>query len=66
LARLLRDIHRRISRYAPADAPCSRTKIHRNPVDLFISDSLKSVISIKYPDLTAHLTPGEEITGNHS
>jgi hypothetical protein len=35
-------------------------------VDLFISDSLKSVISIKYPDLTAHLTPGEEITGNHS
>jgi len=32
LARLLRYIHRHISRYAPADMPCRRTKIQRNLV----------------------------------
>ena len=40
LARLLGYIHRHIFGYAPADAPRRRTKIRRNPVDLFISDSL--------------------------
>ena len=40
LARLLRYIHRHVSRYAPLDVPCRRTQIRRNLVELFLSATL--------------------------
>jgi hypothetical protein len=42
LARLLRYIHRRVSRYAPLDVPCRRTQIRRNLVDLFLAVTLNN------------------------
>jgi len=40
LARLLRYIHRHVSRYAPVDVPCMRTQIRRNLVELFLTVTL--------------------------
>jgi hypothetical protein len=40
LVRLLRYILRHISRYAPEDVPCRRTKIRRNFVELTFSTGL--------------------------
>ena len=40
LARLLRYIHRHVSRYAPLDVPCRRTQIRRNLVELFLAVTL--------------------------
>jgi hypothetical protein len=40
LARLLRYIHRHVSRYAPLDVPCRRTQIRRNLVELFLTVTL--------------------------
>jgi hypothetical protein len=42
LARLLRYIHRHVSRYAPLDVPCRRTQIRRNLVELFLTVTLRS------------------------
>jgi hypothetical protein len=40
LARLLRYIHRHVSRYAPLDVLCRRTQIRRNLVELFLTVTL--------------------------
>ena len=40
LARLLRYIHRHVSRYAPLDVPCRRTQSRRNLVELFLTVTL--------------------------
>ncbi len=40
LTRLLRYIHRHVSRYAPLDVPCRRTQIRRNLVELFLTVTL--------------------------
>jgi hypothetical protein len=41
MARLLRYIHRHISRYAQVDVPCRQTIIRRNRVELFLAVTLK-------------------------
>jgi hypothetical protein len=43
LARLLRYIHRHVSRYAPLDVPFRRTQTRRNPVALFITVALRGM-----------------------
>jgi len=40
LARLLRCIHRHVSRYASLYVPFRRTQIRRNPVELFLTVTL--------------------------
>jgi len=47
LDRLLRYIHRHVSRYAPLDVPCRRTQIQRNLVELFITMTLTRKISVR-------------------
>ena len=42
LDRLLRYIHRPVSRYAPLDVPCRRTQVRRNLVELFLTVTLKA------------------------
>jgi hypothetical protein len=42
MARLLRYIHRHVSRYALLDVPCWRTQIRRNFVELFLIVTLIS------------------------
>jgi hypothetical protein len=52
-ARLPRDIHQHISRYAPADVPFRRTEILRNLVSLFLAETLTS--SHFYPSQDEYL-----------
>jgi len=44
LVRLLRYIHRHVSRYVPLDVPCRRTQIRRNLVELFLTVALNQSI----------------------
>jgi hypothetical protein len=54
MPRLLRYIHRHVSRYAPVDVPCRRTQIRRNLVELFLAVTLERINGLKKEGIMAH------------
>ena len=63
LARLLRYIHRRVSRYAPLDVPCRRTQIQRNLVELFLTVTLRPAHFVEYVKDNSCQVPDEKRDG---
>jgi hypothetical protein len=63
LARLLRYIHRHVSRYAPLDVPCRRTQIQRNLVELFPTVTLRPAHLVEYVKDNCCQMPDEKSDG---